>query len=36
MDFYRIGAMTVFSELGQLTEEDERLPRKRPRANKIN
>jgi hypothetical protein len=24
MDFYQIGAMKVFSELGQLIEEDER------------
>ena len=23
MDFYHIGAMKVFSQLGQLTEEDE-------------
>jgi hypothetical protein len=30
MDFYQIGAMKVFSELGQLIEEDERLPSQAP------
>ena len=30
MDFYQIGAMKVFSELGHLIEEDERLSSQAP------
>ena len=30
LDFYHIGAMKVFSQLGQLIEEDERLPSQAP------
>ena len=35
MDFYQIGAMKVFSELGQLIEEDERSSSQAP-ASELN